>query len=569
MLAYELFLANKKPQARNSKPFKKIIYRNNEWKINDTPLEKYGEESTPFQSWLSMPLRNYDASVVNLPDHRVGNSQPNPYIEIYCQLKITRSSSILVLSIGKKPNDITYSFNIFDQTTKKIINNVTLKLEKKKYSISKTTLFDLYVKTGLIDKHGKISNDEFDKIVNKFFDFVKTKTLENLGKIKNPSFSIFLIPSDGNIVYEQANEQETTVKSAFTDSFGQPATEYPSIPTRSAKFLSADDRSFTLNCKKWQQLYKDIGIGNNSHKRIDLPEERLQISGLTWIFKNIDDSNFKSQDTRQGFFHQLYTNYKKLSNNSSHRETNTMLKVICFKKTQAKIEILVDENLTMDKMKRMFNLQPDFIQYLGFEILIETTKKTKLWNNYLYAIKNFLAEQKLPKNYLIQIFTSLIHKNIHTWLKDNTNNSMDNTISPKDFFNRSDFCIKTLYLMNYESSYMNQSENFAFQIGKIARSYIDFKEDVNRQEKNINNSLKDILTYSKYDREKLRFVFNRIATGINLTKINQPDTTKLDKLNHKITSLYPKEEISDEELHKDFSYFFYKGYYTSLEKDIS
>ena len=105
---------------------------------------------------------------------------------------------------------------------------------------------------------------------------------------------------------------------------------------------------------------------------------------------------------------------------------------------------------------------------------------------------------------------------------------------------------------------MNDDEKFAFNIGKIARNYIDFKQNIGEE----SNSLKDILTYSKYDREKLRFVLQRIGIGVNLAKANPEQISKINKT---ISTLSSIPEITDDEAHKDLSYFFYKGYYDSKE----
>jgi hypothetical protein len=70
------------------------------------------------------------------------------------------------------------------------------------------------------------------------------------------------------------------------------------------------------------------------------------------------------------------------------------------------------------------------------------------------------------------------------------------------------------------------------------------------------------LTYSKYDREKLRFVLQRIGIGVNLAKANEKDVSAINEV---ISSLYPKNEIEDSEAHKDYSYFFYKGFYQNKE----
>lgn len=88
----------------------------------------------------------------------------------------------------------------------------------------------------------------------------------------------------------------------------------------------------------------------------------------------------------------------------------------------------------------------------------------------------------------------------------------------------------------------------------MTRTYLEFKKKGASE----SHSLRDILTYSKYDREKLRFVVSRIGMGVNISKANQND---IDLINDKISKYQPNQEISDSEAYNDYSYFFYKGYF--------
>jgi hypothetical protein len=89
----------------------------------------------------------------------------------------------------------------------------------------------------------------------------------------------------------------------------------------------------------------------------------------------------------------------------------------------------------------------------------------------------------------------------------------------------------------------------------MANLYVnDFKKKNNEKD----NSVGDILTYSKYDREKLRFVASRISRGIQLSKIKDEHKEKITESIHKLKI---NEEIPDDVATKDFSYFFFKGYY--------
>ena len=105
---------------------------------------------------------------------------------------------------------------------------------------------------------------------------------------------------------------------------------------------------------------------------------------------------------------------------------------------------------------------------------------------------------------------------------------------------------------------MDSNETFAQNIGQIARVYMDFKQNNGEHD----NSLSDMLSYSKYDKDKLSFVYSRICRGLELSKISK----NIKKgVSENISELTPAIEIENDSAQKDYSYFFYKGYYSKLE----
>ena len=106
---------------------------------------------------------------------------------------------------------------------------------------------------------------------------------------------------------------------------------------------------------------------------------------------------------------------------------------------------------------------------------------------------------------------------------------------------------------------MNNSEEFAYKIGRIAGYYVSFRNNVGDK----NMSFKDILTYSKYDRTKLRFVFQRVSQGIRFVKADDEKLKKFDKFLTDNTP-DPNNEISDNDESNDYSYFFYSGLATTI-----
>ena len=561
MLAYELYLKNKESSANNPrsglKPLKKIFYQNKTVNIDKKTLEEYGanysDKHKVLQDWLQMPLNTLDSQRLNLPDFRTGSAGRNPYIEIYGYLKTNKKlETTLTISIGKKPNFVEYSLDVKNGEIKKTNSSrVNLKLDQKNYLIGSDGLFSEYVKSGLINKDGVLDLEAFDQIARKFLDYTKRQT-PNITKPGAASFGLFILPNNSKISFKQ-NKQSQPNSASFTDYFGNSVSDYPTKSTSTAKWLSYDDPAFTINCKQGKEFYQNIGIGDSSLKKVYADKEQtFNISRLLWTFVDISDSHYKFIGKGNGIFSKLYENYQNLLNNAPLSQ-KVRLKIICIRKNQAKQEILIDENLTMDKMKTLFDENSRHAPSLAFEVLIDDYKRRNpIWSTYLLAIRNFLSGNKISRYYLLSFFQRMLLQQRYAWVK------LKNDKEQKEFFTRAEFCLKTLCSRNMSEDPMNPSENFAVNVGLIARAYLEFKQ----KNKEIDNSTSDILTYSKYDREKLRFVISRIGIGIQLSKVSE-DQKKA--ITDKISSLNPKEEISDNDASKDFSYFFFKGYYTTPE----
>ena len=563
LLASELYQINKDSNINNPDkqfPIKKIFYKNNQIILDEKKIEQYGSEQTQtfkqLQNWLQMPLNTIDVKRLNLPDFRTGSASANPYIEIYGTLSTTKSlESKLSITIGKKPNEINYVLNLSDG--KIPINNdkdkkIKLKLDKKNYFIGLDNLFSLYVDSGIIDQNGILDIGIYHDIAHKFLEFAK-KQKSDITKMGEVKFRIYILPSDSVVEYKQSKKKSSNTDS-FTDYFGNAVTSYASSATKLAKFLTFDDPAFTINCKKGEEFYKNLGIGEESQKKIYVDaSKKFNISGLVWAFVDLSKPYYKFIEIKKGILTQLYENYKILSKDKGPTE-RTNLKIICIKvQTRSKKqEILIDENLTMYKMQHMFS-NIKHIPKNCLEIFIDNSNQKPIWNMYLYVVKNFLAGNKIPKNYLLSYFTKILKQNQHDWIK------LKNKPEIQEFFKKSDFCLKYLFNIDDHTTEVSEiSEEFAEKVGQITRLYVDFKQKYDEND----NSLSDILTYSKYDREILRFIISRIGRGIQLSKISKD---KKNDLTNKITSLQPKKEIADDVAPNDFSYFFFKGFYTKME----
>ena len=188
--------------------------------------------------------------------------------------------------------------------------------------------------------------------------------------------------------------------------------------------------------------------------------------------------------------------------------------------------------------------------HLALESLIVETSRDIIWADYVVAIRHFMNGTYFDRTFLVQRFTTILRSYIWDWITGVISQSKK---KPADFFEKSQFCLDLLTKNGCELN-MNVNEEYAYKIGVIAGKYVKFK----RAENEVNNSTKDILTYSKYDRERLRFVYQRVCSGISLSKA---DTTAIEQ---SIKNDLAKDEIDDAHAYDDFSYFFYKGVFENL-----
>lgn len=153
-------------------------------------------------------------------------------------------------------------------------------------------------------------------------------------------------------------------------------------------FFSCDDRAFTINLVDNDHrslFYKDLGISTESLEKVELrASDELKIRGLSWFFFDIRRNDFQFIRSFGGIFNRLYENYHHLKNHTNELKTLVQMKIICIKRDQGKMDVLIDENITMDRMEEIF--ENEFVKgiintsnyNMLFEVLIEENKKNKV-----------------------------------------------------------------------------------------------------------------------------------------------------------------------------------------------
>ncbi|MFH1095744.1 MAG: hypothetical protein V1728_06010 [Candidatus Micrarchaeota archaeon] len=570
MLAYEMYLNNKAylstkndqdpSQLSRGSPVKKIFVLEKKCKLDDTPIEKYGIQeidlkNSDLQRVLHLP--SSAQKLVGLPDKTTGGNSPKPYVRLHCAYENGR----LIISLKKKNEfDWTCTSKLNDEADSEPVfsGNAFVRIDSDHYFMEEKKLREVYIKEGIIDEQGNVDRDIFALACHCLIQFCKGKKLGETLPKGNGTFEVVLLPGKSAVNYK-STEIEKNARESFVDSFGNQSNHYPNSPiekSKGMKFLSADDPAFTLNEHKKEGFYESIGIGDTSFPYLALPKSELDIAGLKWYFSNLEDPDKTFQPVKTGLYGQLLQNFRELDKEDSTRKKGS-LKIMAIKmdSKRSKMEILIDENLTMERLGKILAIRTekpgDEIKF-GLEVLIEEyaggkSRQSTNWAEYVFAVKSLLREVKIKRGRLVSIFTKRTRDKRQGWIKAR----FRGLVFEREFFRKADFCLE---LLATEGKTMKPDEQYAYAIGKIAGEFVRIKRKYVDQ----NNSTNDILAYQKYDKNTLRFVLQRIGRSTALTKKDKG----LGELEQNLHDNLPKDEMTDER--EDYAYFFYKGVFEKL-----
>ncbi|MCX8158195.1 MAG: hypothetical protein N3D73_00860 [Candidatus Diapherotrites archaeon] len=219
MLAYELKQMNLPDRLFLKKIFVNFI----EDKIMmDKKLEEYGIcydddiNIEKIQKILEIPKITRDEA--GIPDERTGTNSLKPYVEL--SVKIKNKKCYIEIKGDKK---YSYKYDLKDH--KEIPDNskeyIKLNLDKENYFINNKNLYEEYIKCGLIDKEGRVSTENLNKVCSKFSELLK-KNVEELPNQKI-NFILVLLPEDQKVEYRKPNEEHEKSKTNFEDALWEEA----------------------------------------------------------------------------------------------------------------------------------------------------------------------------------------------------------------------------------------------------------------------------------------------------------------------------------------------------------
>ncbi|MCW4009940.1 MAG: hypothetical protein NWF05_04900 [Candidatus Bathyarchaeota archaeon] len=545
-------------------PIKKVFVKvgdNVTLQLDQKTLEHYGDDLSEkdhnyyFQKSLSMPSKNLAS--IGLPYRGTGTNNNNPYVEFFGkyekgELKISIKGK---KKISKKQNEAyeySYSFENDKEFAAVPVDFLVLRLDRKSYFFGEKLLFDSYKEVGVISAEGALPSKVFLAVCRAFSSLWQEKIKsEELKEYSRFSFQIVILPfsllPNGKITYRSDEASNCSVKES-EDSFGNQVTGYTAKRTQTAKFFSFNDPAFSINCRTGKEFYQNLDIGDQTVRKINLSGLK---TGVNWYFYDVNNPSFQFENTRSGIYDRLLNNYNHLIKQAGEfAAKKSTMKIIFVKKTQAKLEVLLDENLTFDQLKQMLSRAQDNLAHhpMALESLIIKRKNDIVWTDYLTAIRHFLNGTFVDRTFLVQRFTLILWENLREWIKGNKPDS-----KAGDFFEKSQFCLNLLTKTEGGLA-VNKNEKYAYKIGCIAGKYVKFK----REKDEANNSTKDILTYSRYDLDRLKWVYQRACNSTLLSKADYIDFSQ------SIKNDIPEDEIEEEKAHEDYSYFFYKGVFQNL-----
>ncbi|MCX8175255.1 MAG: hypothetical protein N3E51_03560 [Candidatus Micrarchaeota archaeon] len=558
MLAYELFLKNRKTDFFKTNPKLSGTYVRKVYVAMDKG--KYRAElddALPAEVGAAdNPLRLIPGDAAGLPDRGTGSNSPKPYVLL--DVKINKKQ----LQISFKDFRATFSFEDKKEQIKKG-NSIRQKMEKERVFLNGRRLYDLYVQNKILEEiDGKtyVNQDALEASARAFFKAVEAAwTADKMEKFKKVKLCI--LPEKGNLDYKAAADRaaDSNEEKWFIDSFGNRCSKTADSTTLTAKFLSYDDPIFTLNLRSKREYYDNLGIGMESLEKIELPKG-FKISGLTFIFYDIDnpDKNFEKKEGYSydwiGFYNHLLNIYREMDKTKQPAKRG-QLKTIVLKPDRAKLEVLIDSNLTFDQLGEILGPSPQPCPDL-FEQLINRDGKNVLWNDYIWAIRSFLSLHPVKKDTLIAKLLFHLKRKRQEFIK-NEGGRFVNAASAREFFSKNQNLIKILCRGDGMAE-LTSDENWAYIIGQITGKYISFRKRAGEASK----SLTDILTYSKYDEERLKHVFNRISAGISISNADETSKAAVQKF---IKERCENAPLKLEKPYEDYSYFFYRGVFETIE----
>ncbi len=506
--------------------------------------------------------------------------------------------TLIDIGIDEKDKNALNDFNLIPSNFLDIPFNENVPNKKNDYIIIKFT--------AKIDKRGNLKLNTIKTKEKRYSELLLNDYRDLFETSKNCKYKIkdSLIESLKQFLYEQFNKRNSEklnfLKKGFSvillpykyydnlkliqDKFNElHKGDSNNLAPNDGKFISGDDLSFLINMNS---NLEELTCTKPNLVSFSISPNKIGVKGLSFyfIFKNKSNGYYKPILQQKGLLNTLYKSYKELDDNKTFNLEDAI--IVFVSKNQQKEEILLYTHIPEEVfhiINKIIDLKGGEINkaYLLEKIFIENLGTTKIINNYINAINDLLIINSeyffdYSKKYFNQEISSM-RGQIINYIKGNFTES-----SPKDFCNQADSYLSLKYNMyryykkgNNMSEpdlkiekdthdYMSKEENFAYKIGVLTGRYLNLL----KQSKKLDNSTYDLISYDKYNYEKLKFVFKRICFSIGINKFeNEGFKDKMINYTHEIDKdLIENKLMSNITNDKDFSLFFYFGVFENLDK---
>ncbi|MGC8651556.1 MAG: hypothetical protein ACP5RX_03015 [Minisyncoccia bacterium] len=571
MLGYELQRLNEKRGLENlgMPQLVLIVYFKNDEKdnltfeINPKSLEEYLSKSL---EQLGLEFDKTDLEKLNLVPHNLLDfkfSKPEPNETLFYG----------TIPIKLKGNILSASNVKFDTQTKEFFEDLNNKPKPKPYY---EFLLDAYLKSNILTKVDTkyIRNTEKIKELikflweswKKFFDENDKTVL----KILKGGILILLLPSK-----YQADDAKKELSEAY-----ERVHKGHNTPD-DGKFFSRDDAAFIINYKKDPNILNKLTAVNPDY--VSFSKKPIKQRNLLFYYIFIHKYETQPIKYYQGIVANLYEGYSDLLNLNSKEIENVL--VAGLKKQNQKLEVILYAHVPTERLneiyskislaieKTQFDKRKNSKQILSWlleDLFLEKTSKDYNIQFYVEAANDFLVfESESFFDEAKRFLNKRVINEKGSYIDAIKSNKIKNI---EDFFSKADFYLLFKYLMHnsgdeMQPNYMKTEEYFAYLIGKSVGKYLQLL----KKSGNLDNSAYDLISYDKYDYEKLKFIFERLGRAIGIKKLEDRQeemekyfNTVTNEINETLGKLSSPEEIKD----KDLSFFFYLGVFKELGNNV-
>lgn len=563
---------------KSSRPFK-IVYATGKIEADDRPFEAFfgatasEETEGPLFKYLGMPLST--ASTVP-PLAIVGANEKRPYVEFWGVILIEEEA--VTVTIGDKiaagnkiPNPLaTVSLGATGETDRKHYceEKTVQRRVLSGYGAGGKSLEDAYDESAMFGGNGdlvltkgrvkEVCDALFDQMAPKLQKYVFESGEEDTGekrkrKSQSMSFKVFVLPTRDKIGWDIAGRPSDE----FVDVFGNVSTERaPNKATFNSKFLSTDDPSFTVKCRKdISDVYDDLNLSKESYLRINLHNEDLfSLSGLFWYFGTNEDAKNRKRQPREDESEEQPVRRSGIKKHGFYAQIRDMAeaewgdhRIMCIKRDNAKVEILLDEYCPISAIrKRLLEDGEGRLRYSP--MALESLILDKDWSLYMDAVRALIHGRKVARHRIVARLTAIMRK------------KMRGSASARDIagiFSPGLFCLEAIARGgDGRLAGLEDDERFAYCVGQAAMRFARLRSG--------KSPTRDaLLKRPAYDRAVLRGVLSKVVSGLALRLDDPKAAATLAGCAHALSQA-GGHEIPDRGSRADLSYFFYAGAFSVI-----